>query len=296
MNKPKVSIIILNWNNYEDTKECLESLEKITYPNYEVIIVDNGSSDKSTQKIQEEFPQHIYHYNKENLGFAAGINIGIKYALERGSELFLILNNDVVVEKNFLEPLVDTISNDEKIGIIGPVNYNYYQPSKIISAGRSVNLWTGSCREITFLKEPIEVEYLVGSCMLIKKEVIDKIGYFYEPYFLFFEETEYCLRTRRAGFKIICHPSSKIWHKVSSTSNRFPDRSAYYFYRNKFLFIKRNAPFYIKWPFYFYYSFYLVLKSIAELLKGKRTMFSSILNALTDFWKGNFGKRGHGEL
>lgn len=86
MTYPKVLIIVLNWNNYEDTKECLESLEKIIYSNHEVIIVDNASTDKSTQKIQKEFPQHTYLYNKDNLGFTGGNNVGMEYAIKKGTD------------------------------------------------------------------------------------------------------------------------------------------------------------------------------------------------------------------
>jgi hypothetical protein len=289
---PKVSIIILNWNGLKDTIECLESLKKINYPNYEVIVVDNGSEGNDADVLEERYGDYIRLIrNKENLGFAGGNNIGIKYSLEKGGEFFLILNNDVVVERNFLEPLVEDILKDEKIGIIGPVNYNYYQPSKIISAGRRINFWKGSNIEVFSLEEPTEVESLWGCCLLIKKDVIDKIGYFYEPYFLFFEETDYCLKARRAGFKIVCEPKSKIWHKVSSTLDKIPAATTYYFHRNKLLFITRNAPSYIKYLFLFYYSVYLVLRFFETLLRGEKTKAFAIGNALIDFWQKKFGKK-----
>jgi hypothetical protein len=292
MTYPKVSIIILNWNGLKDTIECLESLKKITYPNYEVIVVDNGSRGNDADILEEKYGDYIKVIrNKENLGFAGGNNIGIKYALKRGSEFFLILNNDVVVEKNFLEFLVEDLLENEKIGIIGPANYNYYRPEEIISLGRKINYWKGSAIDLYSPKNLTKIDSLVGCCLLFKKEVIDKIGFFYEPYFLNFEETEYCLRAKKVGFKIASQPNSKIWHKVGGVLNKTPALTNYYYYRNKLLFMKRNAPFYIKYPFYFYYSFYLIFRSIKSLIERNRTIAFSFINALTDFWRGNFGKR-----
>ena len=288
---PKVSIIILNWNGLKDTIECLESLRKITYPNYEVIVVDNGSEGNDADVLEEKYKDYIKVIrNKENLGFTGGNNVGIKYAMEKGSEFFLILNNDVVVKEDFLEPLVEDMLKDKKIGIIGPVSY-CYGSLELFSSGRKINYWKGNFKGIDLFQNKKEVDSLAGCCLLVKKEVVEKIGYFYEPYFLIFEETEYCLRAKRAGFKIVCEPRSKIWHKVGSTIRRFPASNAYYFYRNKLLFTKRNAPFYVKYLFYFYYSGYLFFRFIEELIKKENLIAFSIKDALVDFWKGNFGKR-----
>ncbi|MFH1181023.1 MAG: glycosyltransferase family 2 protein [bacterium] len=289
MATPKVSIVILNWNNYKDTKECLESLEKITYPNFELVVVDNGSSDNSTKNIQKEFLRHIFIYNNDNLGYAGGINAGIRRAFDNGADYIFTMNNDMLADKSFLEPLIEVMEKDEKIGLAGPATYCYPAKEKLYTAGEMIKYWKGGVRQIGLPKDVVEVDCL-GGCFLIKREVIEKIGYFYEPYFLDFEETEYCLRAARAGFKIVSHPKSKIWHKVSLTLNKIPASSAYYYYRNKLLFVKRNAPFYIKYPFYFYGSLYLVLKIAENLAKGDKTMAFSIKNSLTDFWQGNFCK------
>ncbi len=286
---PKVSIVVLNWNNFEDTKDCSESLGKITYPNYEVIIVDNGSIDGSTYRIQKEFPQYNYIYNDDNLGFAGGTNIGMKYALERGADYIFFINNDMIVDKGFLEPLVKAME-DKKVGLVGPVTYCYPQIEKLYTAGRTVNFWKGKTEENKLPEKIREVECL-GGCFLIKREVIERIGYFYEPYFLNFEEVDYCLQARKAGFKIICEPKSKIWHKIRGTLDKIPVSNTYYFYRNKPLFVRRNAPFYVKYPFYFYFSLYLVFKIIRKITKGEKAISFSIGIALFDFWRGNFGKK-----
>jgi len=290
---PKVSIIILNWNGLKDTIECLESLKKITYSNYEVILVDNGSKENDADVLEEKYKDYIQLIrNKENLGFTGGNNVAMRRVVERGINYVLILNNDVVVEKIFLEPLVEDMLKDEDIGIIGPANYDYYHPRKILSLGRKINFWRGSTIEVKSSRERNEVDSLVGCCLLIKREVVDKIDYFYEPYFLNFEETDFCLQARKTGFKIVCESKSKIWHKVGGVLSKTPALASYYYYRNKLLFMKRNAPFYIKYPFYFYFSVYLIFRFLEKFMGNDKEMAFSFINALTDFWQGNFGKKG----
>lgn len=277
----KVSIIVLNWNNYQDTKECLESLQKITYPHYEVIIVDNGSKDGSTKRLQKEFPQYIYIYNKENLGCAGGFNVGMKHALERGADYLFPLNNDMIVEESFLEPLLAAM--EEKVGIVGSAIYSYPQTEILHTAGEKINFWKGGLRQL-YLTEKEEVDCLDG-CFLIRKELIDKIGYFNQAYFLYREETEYCLLARKAGFKVICQPKSRIWHKVGTSVDKTPPSTAFYSYQGKFLFMKRNAPFYLKYPFCIYGSLYLIFRALENLIKGDKSMALAIRDVLIDFWK-----------
>jgi GT2 family glycosyltransferase len=292
MKYPRVSIIVLNWNNYKDTKECIESLSGITYPNYEIIVVDNGSVDGSTRKIQEEFSKLEYIYNKDNLGFAGGNNIGMRYALNKGSDFIMILNNDTTVKENFLEPLVEDLTKNEKIGMAGPLIYYFYEPYKIFSDGEKLAFWRKNLKE---LLRGEKIRMIQGCCMLIKKEVIEKIGYFYEPYFLNWEEVDYCLQTNRAGYEVICEHKSVIWHKVRTTLKKNPASESYYFYRNRLLFTKRTAPFLFKYFFYAYYSLYLFYRFVRNYLEGEKNIAKSAKDALFDFWAGNFGKWNQAE-
>jgi GT2 family glycosyltransferase len=284
---PKVSIIVLNWNNYADTKECLESLGKISYPNYEIIVVDNGSQDGSTARIQKEFSQHIYLYNKSNLGFTGGNNVGMRYAIEKGSDYIFWINNDMIVDKGFLEPLME--AGEKGAELVGPVTYYYNEREKVYSAGEDLNFFRTGLKRYKIEGKPREVDSL-GGAFLIKKEVIDKIGYFYEPYFLNCEETDYCFQARKAGFKVFFEPKSKIWHKVGTTLRKIPAQATYYYYRNKLLFIKRNY-FYLRYLLYLYWNLYLVLRFIEKSLKKDKKIAFAIKNALIDFWSGNFGKK-----
>jgi hypothetical protein len=294
MNYPKVSIIILNWNGLKDTAECLESLKKNTYPNYEIIIVDNGSKNDQGAVLEEKYKGYIKVIkNKDNLGFAGGNNVGIKHAIDAGSEFILVLNNDVIVEKDFLRFLVEDLMKDKTAGIAGPVNYDYYNPQKIISMGRIMNFWSGNAVHIFRpVKNKSELDAIWGCCMLIKKDVFLKIGYFYEPYFLTFEEIDFCVKAKKQGFKIICNPMSKIWHKVSSTMGKVSTCGVYYGYRNKFLFIKRNYPFYFRWLFYLYYSAHVFLIFMKYKIVNNEKMAFAVKTAMADSWQGNFGERG----
>lgn len=293
MNYPKVSIIVLNWNNFKDTKECLESLEKISYPNHEIIVVDNGSTDGSSKEIQKIFPQYIYIYNDSNLGFTGGNNVGMKHAVKTGADYIFWINNDMIVDKGFLELLVETMKN-EKAGLVGPAIYYYSQREKLCGGGIYLNFWKTKIKGYKFTGKLREVDALSG-CFLIKKQVIDKIGCFYEPYFFNFEEFDYCLQARKAGFKIFCEPKSKIWHKVGVTLGKTPATATYYFYRNRLLLIKRNFPFYLKYPLYLYWTLFLMFRFVERSAKKDEPMAFASKSALIDFWTGNFGKKNFDE-
>jgi len=285
--KPKVSIVVLNWNNYADTKECLESLEKITYSNCEIIIVDNGSIDGSTSKIQQEFPKHTYIYNKTNLGFTGGNNAGMKYAVKNGSDYVFWINNDMIVDPDFLEPLVQ--AGEKGAGIIGPVTYCYPEKDKIYTAGEDLRFLGLGIKRYRELGKAREVDF-VGGAFLVKREVMEKIGYFYEPYFLNHEETDFCFRAKRAGFRVFYEPKSKIWHKVGKTLKKTPVQSTYYYYRNKLLFLKRNYRL-MKYPLYLYWNLYLLARFLEKSIRGDKSLAFAIEQAQIDFWKCRFGKR-----
>lgn len=289
-NYPKIFILILTWNNPGDLRECLGHLRKITYPNFEVIVIDNASKSGTTEKVQKDFQKFTFIYNKENSGFTGGNNIGIKYALKKNADFILIMNDDIMVSSNFLEPLVQIACSNINIGIVGPKNYFYDEKDKIFSSGRKVNYWLGRTIELN-LESKAEVEAIAGCCFLIRDAVIKKIGYLYEPFFINFEETDFCLRARKAGFKIICEPKSEVWHKVQSTVSKISSLQSYYCYRNKALFMKRNASFYFKYLFYFYYTLYLSFRFVEKLFRGNKEIALSIKNALFDFWRGKLGKK-----
>ena len=254
MNCAKVTIVVLNWNGLNDTIECIESLKKLNYRDFQVVVVDNGSSGDDVTVLRERFGNYIYVIdNGVNYGFAEGNNIGIRYALTNFSpDYVLLLNNDTVVDPEMLTELVKAAQSNASIGILGPRLYSYREPRRILPMlfktspegqmmkGASVErpphgIDTGQ------LTEPTEVGWLCGCALLIKQDLIAKIGLLYSGYFAYYEETEYCLRCSRAGFKLIYVPTALLWHKVMGTTGKLSGFYYYYMTRNQFLFVARNA-------------------------------------------------------
>lgn len=247
---PKVSIIILNWNGLEDTIECLDSLKKITYPNHRITVVDNGSRGNDVQALREKFGDYINIIeNDKNYGFAEGNNIGIRYALASvNPDYILLLNNDMVVAPDFLTELIQVAEMAPLVGIAGPKIYYYGEPNKLQSAGAKVNWRTGEtfligCGQIDEgqFDHGNDVDWVVGGGLLIKRQVLERIGLLYQPYFAYFEEVDWCTRCKKAGCRVVYVPSAKLWHKGAATTTRIGGMRLYYMTRNRFLFMKRNA-------------------------------------------------------
>jgi GT2 family glycosyltransferase len=245
---PKVVIIILNWNGKDDTIECLDSLKHITYPNYKILLVDNGSTDGSVNLFKKNYPEVNIREFKNNLGFAEGNNEGMGYAKELGFDYILLLNNDTIVDPGFLTEMVKIGESDDKTGIIGAINYYYNEPEQVWFCGGKFNYWNGKAYRVGVTKDNKlrsdkieEADYVAGSCLLIKKIVHDRVGTLDKKYFAYWEEADYCVRSQKAGFRVIYAPKAKIWHKVSSTSKKINGFFEYYNTRSNFLFMKKHA-------------------------------------------------------
>ena len=276
---PRVFIIILHYKNWNDTNECLKSLDKLDYDNFEKIVIDN---------------------DKENRGFAGGNNIGIKQAMGKGADYILLLNNDTIIDQpDFLRKLIEAGERDEKIGILGPVIYEYPSTDsgqgKIHFAGGKINwLYTeGTHIQDTRYKiqDTNEVDYITGACLLIKREVIEKIGLMPEEYFLYCEDVDWCLKARKAGFFCGVVQDARISHKVSSSSKIAPFSYIYYHTRNGLLLAKGNASIFIKILAYLN-SFLVYLKQVVKLIimPSKSVWARAIMRGIGDFYKGKFGK------
>lgn len=301
---PKISIIILNWNGLPDTLECLKSLKKIDYENYEVVVVDNNSSGEDVKIIREEFGNFVKEIivSKDNLGFSGGNNLGIKYSLNEGADFILILNNDTIVESNFLGKLLEIFNKDEKIGIAAP-QINYYDNPEIVwTIGGKISKIRGSGfaysnkNENEIEKKEKIVTFASGCCLLIKKEVFEKVGLFDEKFFLYVEDTDLCYRTCKAGYKIIVSPNSKIYHKVgNSTAEDLKQLPLYYTTRNRLYFAKKNFH-----GFYFVTIMYIfttmLYKAFLWLVMGKTKYIFSVKQAFSDFIKDNMGKANNEKM
>ncbi|OGZ32715.1 MAG: hypothetical protein A2V69_00770 [Candidatus Portnoybacteria bacterium RBG_13_40_8] len=261
---PKVFIIVLHYQNWGDTNECLKSLEKLDYPNFEKIVIDN---------------------DKYNRGFAGGNNLGIKKAMEKNADYILLLNNDTVVEPDFLRKLVGAGENNERAGILGPLIYEY-GTDKIHFAGGKINWLYTKGRHVTRA-----TDYITGACLLIKRKVIEEIGLMDEDYFLYCEDVDWCLKARKRGFSCLVVLDSKISHKVSKNAKIESFSYIYYHTRNGLLLARKNASIFIQLLAY-KISFLIYLKQVIKLLffPQKRIWAKAIMRGIEDFYRGRFGK------
>nr|MDO8100869.1 glycosyltransferase family 2 protein [Candidatus Njordarchaeota archaeon] len=275
---PKVSIVILNWNGLKDTLECLQSLKKITYPNYDVVIVDNGSRGNDVQALKARFRDSIYIIqNEENLGFATGSNIGMKYALSRGAKYILLLNNDTVVDPQFLTELVKAGESEEDVAAVCPKVYYYDQPQRIQLAFNIIDFRTGRVRHVGSnsldqgqYDNVRETDEINGCAFLVKSSAVERIGLLNPQYFFYFEETEWSVVARRKGFRLLYVPKSRVWHKISSTAGSNSPFHIYYITKNRILFMKRNATRFQLTVFLLRFFFLQCLINIISFILSKR--------------------------
>ncbi len=204
------------------TLDCIESLRHAAYGNRRILVVDNGSTDGSVEAIRDRYPDVEVLPLGENRRFAGGNNAGIRHALRGGADLLLLLNNDTTVDPGYLGPMVDRIRSNPSIGIVAPKILYHSAPDVLWYAGGAISFWRGTMRHLG-IREPdrgqrdvaAETDYASGCCLLTRKEMIDAIGLLDESYFMYTEDADWCMRARRAGYRILYEPRSKIWHRLS---------------------------------------------------------------------------------
>jgi GT2 family glycosyltransferase len=255
LSMPLVAIIVLNWNSYEDTLACLDSLAKIDYPNYQLVLIDNGSEDESVAKIQTAYPDLPLEVTGENLGFVGGNNLGMQMAEKLGADYMLLLNNDTEVDPQFLNLMVAAAEADAQVGVVGPTIYYYDEPKVMWSAGGEIDWPRGDTSMVglnqadegQFGDEPRPVDFVTGCAFLIKAPVVQQVGMLDPRFFAYFEETEWCVRVQRAGYRILHVPQAKIWHKISIVQRDATPYVVYYMTRNRLLFLKLTKAGLISW-------------------------------------------------
>ena len=304
---PKVVFIILNWNNWKDTVECLESVSCVDYPNFDVVVVDNGSNNDSVNQIKKIFDSVTLIEINENLGFAGGCNVGMKYAVKKGDDIIFLLNSDTIIEKDALNILVEVAEKHPKVGLLSPKIYFYnrdpenrkiwFGGSKLNSLlGRTVMLGYGKVDRGQYDKEKL-VDFISGCAMVIKAEVFNKIGFFDTDYFNIFEDADYCVRAKNAGYDCIYVPKAVVHHKESmSIGSIYSPLSVYFQIRNRLLFIKKNVK--KKWlPFSVIAVLLSFFKRIFQLiLKRKLLSLRAFKFAIYDFFTLNFNKGSLSQL
>jgi GT2 family glycosyltransferase len=243
-----VAIVLINWNGLADTRECLHSLQAVDYAEKRVIVVDNGSANDEAGTLEAELAGFAEVLRlPENTGFTGGANAGINAALTRGTEYVLILNNDTIVDPDFLRNLVSAAAELPDVAAVCPRAYFYDRPRVIYSTGGSVSLWRGVATQIGRGEEDTgdydyvaERDYADGVCILMPASAIRKVGMFDDDYFAYWEETDWCVRAREKGLRSYYVPSARIWHKAARS--RSPDAPFHYLYRrNALLFVRKRG-------------------------------------------------------
>lgn len=296
---PSIFVIILNWKGWQDTVVCLESLLKNDYQNFRVVVIDNHSEDESYEMLLEWSRGRdiiTVMQTGENLGFAGGNNIGIKYALDNDADFMLLLNNDTIVTEKFLSGLVKT-SEEEEAGIVG-CKILYYSDAQIWYLGGRMSWLRGGAyhpgkgrSDRIIAKKPFEVEFVTGCMMLIRREVFGKIGFLDESYFLYNEDTDYCMKAFKRGIKMVVAPSTIIYHKEKSTDGGWKPYHIYYLIRNKLIFMERYSPTIVTlWAFYTVIGLVGLTLSVKWFFQRRFDLIIAYLKAIYDYSKGITGK------
>lgn len=245
---PKVFVAVLNWNGLKDTLECLESLYGTEYDNLEIIVVDNGSTDDSVDVIRARYPDIAFISHMINRGYSGGNNSAMLYALDHGADYVWLLNNDTAVESSSLGCLVETAEKDSIVGLISPVIYYYDSPHTIQFGGSYID-WKNhmlvsrddDLNDTRFRTG--EDVCLWGTALLVKRRLIEEIGYFDEDFFAYWEDTDYSLRALKAGYRSVICTEAKIYHKTPVPRPGNTNRSPLYYYymtRNRYFLASRH--------------------------------------------------------
>lgn len=291
-----VAVILVNYNGADDTIACLHSLMSLSDCGepVEKIVVDNKSTDESIERLLplESSLNFVLLKSSENRGFSAANNIGIKYAKKKNAKFFLLLNNDTIVEPDFLNHLKESFLFSKKCGAATSKILYYSDSSKIWYAGGSLSRRTGKTAHLRFNERdkpnevtPMKVTFASGCCVLLSKELVDTIGLMDEKFFLYEEDVDYSFRIIKSGFDIVYNPKSVIYHKVSSSTGQGSAMSQYYLIRNKFLFLNKSY----KGVYRITSFMYCFLQILIRCIKGK-FQFKWALCGFYDFVRGVSGR------
>lgn len=285
---PLVSIIVVNYNTSNEVLEMLASLDQATYPNYEVILVDNASPNDDLSLIEEKHPSVQLIKSSKNLGFAGANNLGIDVAK---GVYCLFLNPDTCVTPLFLEPLVETLEQNANIGLVSPKIKYYDTPDLIQYAGTS-RMSKYTMRSNSFSKKKEDnpenstaklTGYGHGAAMLLPKVVIDKVGKMNESYFLYYEEIDWCERIHYQGYKVYYQANSVVFHKESASIQKESPLKIFYLSRNRILFAKIHYKM-AQFIFYCFYTlFILVPKHIVKYIRQPKLLKAYLKGILSHF-------------
>ena len=288
MKNPLVSVITVNYKQAAITCALLDSIDKNTYKNLEVIVVDNGSEKDCTVDFKRHYPSVKMLISQDNLGFAGGNNLGIKVA--KGDYIFLV-NNDTEWTDGLVESLLKRFETDATIGVVSPKIRYHHTPDMIQFAGfTEINPLTGRNETVGKNEKdmgqhdtPYPTPYAHGAAMMLKREVLKKAGLMPENYFLYYEELDWCHQIKQAGYTLWYEPEGLIYHKESASVGKLSTLKLHYLTRNRLLFMRRNIK---GWRLRLFLSYFFSIifpaKSLFFLIKGEWSSFLTFQKAIFD--------------
>lgn len=295
--QPLVISVILNTNRREDTLQCIASLMQSNYVNHTAIVLDNSSTDGSVEAIHGEFPSVEIIELEENRGYAGNNNVGIKAALRQGADWVFVLNEDTISDPECLTKLVEVGEGSGQIGIVGPMVYHHDEPDVIQSAGgllgpywESIHLAKDEPDNGQFTL-PRDVEWISGCAIMVRRETIEEIGAIDDRFFYFWEETEWCVRATKAGWRVVHVPAAKLWHKGVQRNYRPKPSLMYYTTRNRFLLLsKHSAPLQAWLSAWFQSLRTLISWTFKPKWRSRRKHRDALLLGIVDFLRHRWGK------
>lgn len=295
--QPLVISVILNTNRRDDTLACLESLKYSSYSNHRIIVLDNHSTDGSVEAIRETHPDVQIVELHENLGYAGNNNVGIEIAMKQDADWVFVLNEDIVLDSECLAKLIEVGESDARIGILGPLVYHHDEPTVIQSAGgmlgeywESIHLGKDDVDQGQFML-PHQVEWISGCAILVRRDAIEQAGTLDGNYFIYWEETEWCIRVARAGWKIVNVPQARIWHKGVQRDYQPKPSFTYYGTRNHLLTLaKHHAPLRARLHTWMQILRTLTSWSIKPVWRHKREHRDAMMLGVVDFFRKRLGK------
>lgn len=294
--KARISVISVNYNGFAVTTAMIDSLRRHVTTPMEIVVVDNGSERDEAAMLQERYPEIIAIRSPENLGFAGGNNLGIRAAT---GDCLLLLNNDTEVADDMLHHLCDTLDADPAIGAVCPKIRFHESPQAIQFAGytpltritlRNALIGFGEPDNGRF-DTPHDTPYAHGAAMMVRREAVERAGMMPEEYFLYYEELDWSVRIREAGYRIAYDPRATVFHKESATTGRQSPLRSYYLTRNRLLFARRNRRGAARRLSVVYQLGVALPKSVlTALLHGRRDLAAAVLRGARDFLRHKTGK------
>ena len=283
---PTLYVVMPTWNQRADTLECLESLARSTYPQYRVVVIDNGSNDGTVEAVLSRFPDVQFICNETNRGFAAAVNQGLRRALEQEADYVLLLNNDTVADPAMLDGLM-AVSRGAPASMVVPKIYYYSRPNIVWSVGALMNWWTFELKgnvhdqlDTGQWENVTERQFATACAALMPRRLVESVGFLDERFFVYYDDADWSLRVLEAGFRILLAPQAKLWHKVAGASGGVDTPyQRYWLGRSSVLFFRKHVRGW-RWLIVFPYRVGSALKTTMRLLAQHRAVSARA------YWRG----------